>query len=770
MNIAEQRARACLDKLTQYKRDGNVELGIKEFENLYSQGLDNIYVQCLDMYVELCLCTDDGEHARELNLMRVFTRIKGGNQDVQAGTEMIIDIVKKHFKTMIAVMERNVKRCVEEPSQEDLVLAALTGLPVSERAKERYFDPCQRAAETIGRNLFKNRGISLAKKTFKMYIETVLEFTKMCHALGMKDAVALMAMSAAESLQLLSVETIRASREAVEMQVSRDDFFRSESCGPAAIEALCSTLTLLAEQGSWTPAAWRVVAGLKRIADALVTNNGSVEMHSLHSQAYTRIADVLWSCRAVPYHAYCMSVAAKGQKAPELPTRAVLAALVCPDGSEAHNPFGSHHDTYSVHEDVAGLFGEPKTSRSELLASLRAAGSLAHAEDAARTLVAAFDGATAAPGTDFAALHEALTGLLAKHADLRPYEALLRQALLRRQMEVLAMTATRVDVQSLAMNSAKVSQEVYLREVEPALLQDSAVPIEIDARTNTIMFRNASRAKIISSFDKLASSLEPLPFVDPSQVTKTASGAITSSTSNSILASITIDAIFAAHRRTQLVHELQKACVEGSYSRAADREKKVQEERVRRTDERKQLEVGKREKVQKSKQQKLLVEFRELQRQERCKLVLAKLRTKYPRFKIDNAIAHKSATAFEDELTHTLAAYKRKEALGDTRDTLRGDLFERALRQIEIPKRKEMEAGNAERYKEERTAARSNYLLQHRKEFEKRQEERIVLQKFLAQAEDFEDKWRAVAGKERVSKRDEQQELLEREKRRLAGE
>lgn len=62
--------------------------------------------------------------------------------------------------------------------------------------------------------------------------------------------------------------------------------------------------------------------------------------------------------------------------------------------------------------------------------------------------------------------------------------------------------------------------------------------------------------------------------------------------------------------------------------------------------------------------------------------MLNRLRIKYPNLKLDNALARKNNAAFEDELTHILATYKRKSADNERKDVLRANLYERALRNM----------------------------------------------------------------------------------------
>lgn len=752
MSFEEKRARSFYEKAELYRNAGKIDQAIKELSSLPGSTFDGVYVNCIDMLVEMCLCTEDARYGTRLDLRNTLSRLKRGNQNIEADTERLVKMVFRHFKTMSAQMQSKMAEMTANPSSEDLLVASLTGIPVAERAKERYFVPCQRAAQKVGQAMFGRYGLSLANKAFHIYIRSVVEYTAQLHELGMRDAVVKTSFWAVEELLRLTVEPIGSNNAAQELRSNREDFFKSESCGAATIKALCHMVSLLTEEGNWPADAWHVLKALKRIADALMERKGA---HQLRGDAYDKIGSVFWECGITTYHAYCLSIAAR-QRSDNTPTRAVLAALLCPEVAERHNPFAPNYDSHAVHEDIVELLSEPDVSRSELLSALKIDGSMARADPLTKPLVQVFEAETADPSTDFASLHATVSALLAKDAAFGPYEKPLRQALLRRQMETLAATTTRVNMQDLAVSTAKVSPLQYLRDIEPAFLQDSSLPIEIDSKTKSVIFRNATRAKVLSSFTKLASSID---LRQPPN---------TSPSSSAALAAITVNDLLIAHTHSRMLHDIQHACQQAAHQRKKDMEKKEENERKAKIENQRNAESEKQEKARMTKYKKLLAEYRERQRQERCKKVLEKLRVKYPRFKIDNAIAAKSANAFEDELTTALAAYKRREVEDDSRDTLRGNLFERALRELEIPRRKEMEAKNAEQHKAERVAARQNYLIQHRKEFDKRNAERVVLQKFLPHAERFIERWNEAAGGERVSKRDEQQQLLEQEKRRLA--
>ena len=196
-------------------------------------------------------------------------------------------------------------------------------------------------------------------------------------------------------------------------------------------------------------------------------------------------------------------------------------------------------------------------------------------------------------------------------------------------------------------------------------------------------------------------------------------------------------------------------------------ELKKKEEAVK---ERRAQEVKKKEDTYKAYIAELYPEYRERQRQERGKEVLRKLRIKYPGFVVDDSIVYRSAAAFEDELTRILAAFKRRAVDNDRKDILQANLYERALRALEIPARKAVDAANAERNRAERAAVRENFLAEHRREYDRRNTERQILSRFLDDAAQFEETWRERANVGKPSKRDEQQRLLDEEMRRLAGE
>lgn len=754
MTHEEKKARAFYERAELFRNAGKVDEAIRELLALPGSTYDGMYAKCMNMLVEMCLCSEDARYGTRFDLRNTLSRMKRGNQNIESDTEKLVRMVFGHVKTMTAQMQAKMEAMTSNPSSEDLLIATLTGIPVAERARDRYCVPCQRAAQKVAQGLFGRYGLSLSSKAFPVYIRFAYDYVTHLHEVGMKDAVVKTCYWVVEELLKLTVEPLPSNANAAqEVEESRKNFFKSSTSGAAAIKLLCHMVGILTEEGNWPNDGWHVLEGLKRIADALTEAQGAQQ---LRGEAYETISEVFWECGITTYHAYCLSVAAK-QRTDNTPTRAVLAALLCPEVNEHHNPFGPNYDSHAVHDDVAELFGESRVSRSELLTALKIDGSAARADPLTCPLVTAFDAEVANPATDFASLHVAVSSLLAKDAALVKYEKPLHQALLRRQMESLAANSVCVNMQDLVKQTAKMTTLQYLRDVEPSFLQDSSLPVEIDSKTNTVIFRNATRAKVLSSFTKLASS------IDLRNTTRNGNP-----NSSATLAAITVEDLLSAHTHARLLHDVQHSCQQAAHQRKKDLEDKAKEMRQAKTENLRSAEAEKQEKARQKKYKKLLAEYRERQRQERCKKVLEKLRAKYPHFKIDNAIASKSANAFEDELTSALAAYKRIEVEEDSRDALRANLFERALRQLEIPRQKEMAAAHADQHRAERAAARQNYLAQHRKEYDRRQEERIVLQKFLPDAQAFLENWQKAAGGEKVSKRDEQQQLIEQEKRRLA--
>ncbi|CCW70826.1 unnamed protein product [Phytomonas sp. Hart1] len=754
----DPKARGALQKAQELKAKKDYVSAIEVLLSLPGGSFNPTYTQCLDLLVELCLCYGAGKYVQRLDLARARSRLRG-SQQLEEGASKLVDIIIRHFSMMCQISETTMASIIEKNSEDDVIMAEISCVSIQQRVHKQYQLPCQRAAEQLAKELFRNGAIGTSKKVFGLFCETAIKFTNLCHAHKLTKSIEITSSLIASTFQNLITKTHSSALTSYErsIQADRKDFFKSETSGGEVVRVLCHLLDLLTQKCSWTQT-WFVLNCLKQVSDELYDKKGAKDLKMI---AYKKMADVFWECRLYNYHAHCLAIAAAQEEDGHrtLATRAVLAVLAGESQVEEENPFSARNEN-PVHPDVVETFENPNITKAALLARLKLDNVLASADLDALFLVKAVEGTEQLNNAsiEFRTLYKKLSGLIQRDpSSLQMYEKRIQLNLLYLQMGLLSENHNRVQVQlSFVFNSEgkDITDLEYVNVVEPAILKNNAVPVEIDSKSKTIYFRNSTMSKLLRAFTTIASE------VDPETPLKT---------NPTSLSSIGVEELLAAQRHSQYLNSLQMACCKGVHARSKERLNKLEQARQKKIEDRKEQEEIKRANAMKIKTSKLYAEYRERQRQERSKLVVAKLRVKYPGFKVDSAICMKSSGAFEDELTQILAAFKRKNSESDRKEALMMNLYEKALRQLEIPKLKEQQASNAEQLRAEAEAAKTNILMQHRKEFERRQEEKMVLKKFLPDEEAFKDQWLRHSTQGKVSKWDEQQNLLEQEMQRLAA-
>ncbi|CCW65672.1 unnamed protein product [Phytomonas sp. EM1] len=754
----DTKARGALQKAQELAAKKDYASAIDVLLFLPGGSFNPIYAQCLDLLVELCLCQGGGKYIQRLDLIKARNRLRG-SQQLEESALKLVNIIIKHFTTMCQVAESTMASIIAQPSEDDIIMQEISFISIKQRVTKQYQLPCQLAAEQIAKDLFRNGVIGTSKKVFSLFCETAIKFSNICHAQNLTKAIETMSSLITSTLHNLIIKPLTSVTTFQERttQTDRKDFFKSETSGGEVVRVLCHLLDLLTQQGSWTHT-WIVMNCLKQVSDELYDQKGAKDLKMI---AYKKMADIFWECGIYNYHAHCLAIAAAQEEEGHrtLATRAVLAVLASKSQVEEENPFSVRNE-HQVHPDIVEAFEDPNITKAALLARLKLDNVLASADPDALLLVKAIEGTeqSHAVSIDFRTLYERLSCLIQKEPrSLQMYEKRIQLNLMYLQMSILSANHNRIQVQtSFVLNSdgREITDSEYVNVWEPAILKNSSVPVEIDSMSKTIYFRNSTMSKLLRAFTAIANEVDPVMSVK---------------NDTTVLGSIGAEDLLAAQKHSQLLNSLQMACSEGVQKRTNERAQKLEKDRVQKINLIAMKEKIKCENAIKLKIAKLYAEYRERQRQERNKLVVAKLRLKYPGFKVDNAICLKSAGAFEDELTQLLAAFKRRISEGDRKDVLKVNLVERALRQLEIPKLKEQQEANAEQLRAEAEAAKANILAQHRKEFERRQEEKRVLKKFLPDAKAFEEEWLRNVSQGKTSKWEEQQNLLEQEMQRLAS-
>ncbi|EPY25217.1 hypothetical protein STCU_06784 [Strigomonas culicis] len=678
--------------------------------------------------------------------------------DLEEGIREIANIAIASFTELCTNVRDQVEKMVQSPADEDKILAALCGVPLKSRAHDLCVVHVERTAISLAKALFTGRvNLGTSRKLLPIFNQSVKDFVNVCQEFNVNvlDKVVNVVTFTLNSI-FLNPDELRVNDETrMALESDRKEFFNSDSAGPETLDMLCGIMVQLQKAGHLKEA-WTTMKRIKDMSTQLLEHRSD---KSSYVKAYRVMADLLWTCGKHSCHAHCMFVAATLDSSDSralVATSSILSVLCCTDKLEDSNPFDSSRDT-----DIEGLFDEHVTTKEYLLAHLGL-----HQKDLVSVAPEAWkllQDFTNPSFTNYAQLFTSMESIVGKSKKLERYEPLLRRNLLRRQLVFLSEQSSSVEVDKIPMGALRLSDDNYLNELVP-ILSDESIPIELDCKTRSIFFRNATKAKMVKTFVQLSHQVDVRPAAK-----RTAGPAFCRPSSETGLegSPVTSKDILAASSRSRLLHSLEMKCRDTINKRRTDRENAEKEEKVKKVNERMEIEKVKREKANLALEKKQKSKRLEEERQKRAVQVMSRLRVKYPGIKLDDKLAMRSASAFENELTALVADFERQRLSSEKRDMIRTNLVEQAIRRMEIPKRAEYDKANAERRSAEVTAARENFLAQHKEEFEKRQHEKEVLRKFLGDAMDFENKMRDST---KASKREVQESLLEQEKRRLAGE
>ncbi|KAG5508124.1 hypothetical protein JKF63_05376 [Porcisia hertigi] len=768
---SDARARSSLSKAQEHLKNNDVKEAIEALSShLRFNQVTPIGFECLELLADLCLTHEKLEPVKLIEVLRRCRSGLRGSQHVEESVQRIVDSVMIRIRQMCARAKERADAVQNEATAGDQMLAALNGISLAALAEKRHIIPCHAALRRLIRHFCGNNTIGFAKKLTFIYNKTVRQFLSMCKEFNAPACVLDISSAVSRAVSHMALDHLHdnddaASRNAVqELLKDRASFLSSTSAVTETVETLCCLLNDICSLRQYG-GAFDVLSCLKRLCDRVQRNEEFVDVVS---GAYETMSDIFWTCSVHNYHAYCLSIAAsmkRQEKRGTLAARAVLASLCVADGDIELDPFGRYREKSARIDE---LFESPNTSKTSLIANLKAKGVYMLASPEIGKIAANLEDPNF---SDFTGLHKSVTALTAANSDLARYANELHRVILRYQLEVLSGSCNYVEVVSLAAYHGNLTAAEYVNNIEPVILGDESVSVDIDTRTNTLSFRDSSKAKMLSYFNKIVSRVATVPASELATMYGRFSDFTNVSPASAKKQVIPAAAdLEAARARSSNLYGLQKACINSKAERIEEAKKNEDKKRERAVAERREQEEAKKEETHRAYIHKLYSEYNERQRQERGKEVLRKLRVKYPGFKVDDAIVYRSAAAFEDELTRLLAAYKRRGIDNDRKEILQANLYERALRALEIPKRKAYDAENAERIRADRTAARENYLAEHRREYDRRQNEKAVLAKFLHDADEFERTWRKRANADKPSKRDEQQRLLEEEMRRLGAE
>ncbi|KAH9599261.1 hypothetical protein LSM04_002597 [Trypanosoma melophagium] len=757
---SEEKTRGCLTKAQTLRDSGNYKEAVTVLQSLSEHGVHwgPVYTTAVDLLAELCFSQEQGVTVDRFFPAFRWNRNKlRGSQHLEEGTRRIINITLKHLRAAGERAWRNAKMMEEEPREEELILAALSGISPAQRARERYLIPAENMTQMVGCELLNFNVIGHSKKLLPIYLDTALQLIEYCHEHSLKRAVGRIAEAFVRFFKrfLQSPITLPSKTDnqylitlSKELEADREDFYKEKATTEKAINVFCRLLQILTVMNSWQ-SAWSTLQCFTKVMQEISQRPD----HSRECQieAHLSMASLFWKCSHYAFHAHCLGVAAFLTEQERMPiaSRAVLATLCAPNINGERKSFARGSDSIlEKNARIAQLFGlQAAPGRTSLWRRLQRMQVL----QTASSEVQAFDELLRNEVLDEATAKKAieyLSNILQKEPTLEMYREPLRKVIIQRYLESMSAKTTRLEADSLQVGEANPSDEKYINEIEPFILNESGIAVEIDHKTNSLSFSNTTKMKVLHAFNLLAEKVDLQPAAPRRKL------------------DIRPEHLQRAHDRSSIIHRLQNLCEETAEERRQNAKDKEDAEREKARLERVQNEERKREAARLAQEARGLAEYQEFVNQERRKVVLRRLKEKYKGFSVPDTITQKNSTDFVQELTILLTEHLKKTTREKMADVTKMNYFERACRELEIPKRERIEREEAEQHKAERAAARENFLIQHRKEFEKRQQDNEVLKKFLKEAAVFAEQ---VQMKEKTSKRDEQQMLLQKEKERLQG-
>lgn len=725
------------------------------------------HLKCIDLFTSIVFKTISESHL--VDYFNYLRRIRGklnSSADPEKMLEAIAELILKNIRLKLDEATTNVKSTIENSTERDTDFAIITGVPLNVRAKDRFFLLCLPIINKIAVDVFfgPTSLLTSSKNILHVYCTTACQFISLCVDYELDKTLERIAESVFRTFQriLLESEFYKGHKSSNVEREIRERFYATTSAGEEVISMLSNLAEQLSVRGCWKHL-WNIVSITKKIS-------AQFESPSVVVLAFDSIAKTFWTCKQCDFHAYFLSRLAQIDPA-KYATRAIIAALCTRDFEKEYNPFEINPSNINSRNTISSGLDDPETNTEALLSRLLVPRITHHADPIVLKLVQELRHPI--EYTNYRCVRNYVENIFLPSSPLYPtvaqYQTVILQALLHREIEQISRQHNRVDlITELTMiNSSILTDKEYVEFVEPLILKDAGVvPVDIDSKNRCVTFHHSATKKLHNCFNMLGSMLIDRPGCE---TVEREDHLGVKYTLPSTLPSISISDLRMEAERARLFYKLQAECCGTKENRKKRREEIMEEEKAETKQKLIDAEKEKQEKLLKARLNIRAVERKEARRQEGLRTILHLLTKKYPGVKFDPALCTKATAAFEDEVTQILANFKRQKAENNDKETLSQHLLERALRRLEIPKRKEFNERNEEIHKAEHAAARENYLLQHRKDYERRANERMALRKFKRDADAFERDIINLSIKEKSSKRDEQQFLLEQEMERLAN-
>ncbi|AAZ12673.1 hypothetical protein, conserved [Trypanosoma brucei brucei TREU927] len=754
---SDDKARGCLNKALELKKEKKFLDAIDALHSLSDNKVryGPMYKEAVSLLIELCLSQ---AHGVKVDLLfpafRWNNRKVSGNQHLEDGTRHIVNTTLDHLDKRCKWAYDKVDETKAKRSECDLILSSLSGISIDQRVKDLYLVPAEKIVGEVAREMLTFNVIGHSGKLLPIYLETTEKLIELCRTYKFRAAIGHVADSFVRFFLRFLLYPIRpktnkaySTRAADALKIDRESFHRDVTAAQKTVSVFCQLLEALIAVSNWQ-GAWRTLECFTKV---LAKTKQHEDFRKSQSDAYLVMATLFWECSCYSFHAHCLLSAAflaDDERKESLLSRAVLAALCVPN-IKGRESFARGSDSFfQKNEQIAKLLDlKEAPSRNFLVQRMQQMQLLQAAPKGVVAVVEllrneVFDGEASSRAI------AQVSQVVQKDQSLEKYQQPLRKVVMKRFLEYMATKVTRVEASSLRIWESEQSEGAYVNEIEPYILHESGITVEIDHKTNSITFSNATKIKVLEAFDTLAQHVQLQPAASRRKL------------------DIKPDHLRLVHERTRNLYNQQQSCEEAAEQRRKDAKLREREKRSKERAERIENEKKKKEAADLAKESQGIAKYNEYVNQERRKLLLRRLREKYKGFLIKDIIAQKNSNDFVQEVTKLLADHLKITTQEKAADVTRMNHFERACRELEIPRRRTIEEEEADKHKAERAAARENFLAQHRNEFEKRQQDNQLLRKFLKEAASFQQQ---MPTKGKVSKRDEQQMLLEMEKERLQG-
>ncbi|KEG11934.1 hypothetical protein DQ04_02141120 [Trypanosoma grayi] len=756
---SEEKMRGFLTKAQTLKASGNYKDAVTALQSLSEHGVQwgPVYIAALDLLAELCFSQE-----RDVMVDRFFPAFRWnrnklrGSQHLVEGTRRIVDITFKHLRAMGERARVNAAATEAAPGEEELILAALSGVSPAQRARERYLIPAESIAQMVGSELLNFNVIGHSKRLLPIYLDTATELIAYCQEHNLKRAIGRVAEAFVRFFKrfllnpitpVTKVESQHLIALNKELEADREDFYKEKATTERAVQVFCQLLRALTTMNNWQ-STWSALQCFTRVMQEITQRPDPSRECQIN--AHSAMAAVFWKCSHYAFHAHCLGLAAfltEKEDRVAAASKAVLATLCVPDINRERKSFARGSDSlFEKNARIAQLFGlQAAPGGISLWQRLQRMQVLQNASPEVQALDELLRNKLVDEDVAKKAIAQLAIGVQ-NEPSLEIYQEPLRKVIIQRYLECMAAKTTRVDAASLQIGANQAWEKAYIFEIEPFILNESGIPVEIDHKTNSMSFSGTTKTKVLQAFDALAEHVDLQPAAPRRRV------------------DIRPEHLQRAHDRSSILHRLQYNCEENAEARRQNAKEREEAERENARLERIQNEEKKKEAARLAQEARGLAEYQDFINQGRRKMVLRRLREKYKGFNPPDILAQQNSTDFVQEVTTLLTEHLKKTTQEKMADVTKMNHFERACRELEIPKRKAIELAEAEQHKAERAAARENFLIQHRKEFDKRQQDNEILKKFLKEAEVFAEQTQT---KGKASKRDEQQMLLQQEKERL---